>query len=417
MTEAVRKRPRNRRALILRAAAALFAEHGYERVSMADVAELVEVRPSALYTHVRNKQDLLHAAIVDEFELAQALVAARSTGGLDSVLHELAGFALDHRHLGVLWQRESRHLSVNQLQSLLDDIRDAVGGLTVPLRAARPTLSVQQARFLVRCLFSVLLSPAQHDLTVPRPGYDVLMAELGERVMEADIGALFDLGQGATPGSLTPRSRRESLLNAATGLFAQHSFAGTSMDDIGHAVGISGPSVYNHFASKTELLVVAVSRAITGLRIELSRVLSSAADQHEAMHTLVGSYRAFAFAHSALIDVLVAESANLPGDERAKAREEIRDYIDEWVHLLQSLTATEPGVPARIRVIAALSMINDVARTPHLRAITGVDAAVTAVAVSVLLGAESSGRGRIRCGTEVLPEQLADGVTRQGGSD
>ncbi len=84
-----RTRPRNRRALILTAAAALFAERGYERVGMSEIAEAVAVRPSAIYGHFAGKQDLLYNVILAEFTPARALIADLSPGGLDSVLNGL----------------------------------------------------------------------------------------------------------------------------------------------------------------------------------------------------------------------------------------------------------------------------------------------------------------------------------------
>ena len=44
-------------------------------------------------------------------------------------------------------------------------------------------------------------------------------------------------------------------------------------------------------------------------------------------------------------------------------------------------------MPARIRVIAALSMINDVARTPHVRAVPGIDDILDAAAAALLMAA------------------------------
>src|ERR1700677_2767987 len=121
-----RPRPRNRRALIVGAAAALFAEHGYERVGMAEIAEAVAVRPSAIYGHFGGKQDLLYNTILAEFAPARALIASGRGEGLGSVLRGLAGFSLDHRGLGVLWQRESRHLDDRQRADLRNHIRDTV---------------------------------------------------------------------------------------------------------------------------------------------------------------------------------------------------------------------------------------------------------------------------------------------------
>jgi len=58
------------------------------------------------------------------------------------------------------------------------------------------------------------------------------------------------------PGSWTATStRREALLTAAIRLFNQHGYHAVSMEDIGAAVGITSASVYNHFTSKSDLLV------------------------------------------------------------------------------------------------------------------------------------------------------------------
>ena len=55
-------RPTNRRALTLAAAARLFHESGYQNVAMSDIADAVNVRPSALHRHFSNKDELFTAA-------------------------------------------------------------------------------------------------------------------------------------------------------------------------------------------------------------------------------------------------------------------------------------------------------------------------------------------------------------------
>ena len=49
-------------------------------------------------------------------------------------------------------------------------------------------------------------------------------------------------------------SRRDQILTAAAELFARHGFHGVGIDDIGAAVGISGPALYRHFRSKDAML-------------------------------------------------------------------------------------------------------------------------------------------------------------------
>ena len=382
-----RTRPRNRRALILEAAAALFAEHGYGRVGMGEIAEAVAVRPSAIYGHFGGKQDLLYNTILAEFAPARALIASGRGEGLGSVLRGLAGFSLDHRGLGVLWQRESRHLDDGQRTELREHIRGTVATLAELLRDERAGLTSEHAELLVQCMLSVLLSSGQHRLVLPRPEYDLLMADLCRAVLAVHQPVMAGRPPGETARPVLPlplQSRRESLLDAATSLFAAHGYAETSIDDIGAAAGIAGPSVYNHFASKADLLETAVARAIGGLRIDLSRVLGSCTDAGAALAVLSRAYLTFAFAHSALIDVVVGEAASLPAEQQRRTRQAVREYVGEWAHLLRA-TAGVPDTPARIRVMAALSMINDVARTPHLRVVAGIDDILEAAAAGLLM--------------------------------
>ncbi|MEY2401791.1 MAG: hypothetical protein QOJ08_1902, partial [Ilumatobacteraceae bacterium] len=49
-------------------------------------------------------------------------------------------------------------------------------------------------------------------------------------------------------------SRRDELLSVAADLFAERGFTKVTVDDIGNAVGVSGPALYHHFDGKQSLL-------------------------------------------------------------------------------------------------------------------------------------------------------------------
>lgn len=174
-------------------------------------------------------------------------------------------------------------------------------------------------------------------------------------------------------------------MSASADLFAQRGFSGVSVDDIGAAVGIAGPSIYTYFGSKTDILAAVMFRGNERLWMELHRAVADARDVREALHGVVRSYQSFAFQNPDVVELLITEAANLPVPEGQSARSAQRAYIDEWVHLAQQLHPSQTVTEARIRVQAAHIMINDVAILPRLRNLSGVDAILTDIAISLLV--------------------------------
>lgn len=69
-------------------------------------------------------------------------------------------------------------------------------------------------------------------------------------------------------------TRREQILREAARLFAERGFHGVGVDEIGAAVGISGPGLYRHFPGKdamlAELLVGISERLLAGGRLRVT---------------------------------------------------------------------------------------------------------------------------------------------------
>ncbi|MFD0409093.1 TetR family transcriptional regulator [Kitasatospora sp. NPDC127116] len=87
------KKERTRRA-ISEAAIALFLEHGFDRVSVADVAAAAEVSKPTLFSYFPTKEDLVVHRFADHQEQAAEVVRARPPGEpvLDALLRDfLAG--------------------------------------------------------------------------------------------------------------------------------------------------------------------------------------------------------------------------------------------------------------------------------------------------------------------------------------
>lgn len=84
---------------------------------------------------------------------------------------------------------------------------------------------------------------------------------------------------------------RDTLLEAACELFAEHGYRATSMKDIAHALGVRAPSLYNHVSAKQDILYAimdrAMDRAITALGAALADVTDVADQLRAATESLV----------------------------------------------------------------------------------------------------------------------------------
>ena len=80
---------RNTKEAVAKAALRLFAEHGYDGVSMRDIAAAVDVKPASLYKHFSGKQALFDA-VVERMDAAYERFAA-SLGTPSGEAPQLAG--------------------------------------------------------------------------------------------------------------------------------------------------------------------------------------------------------------------------------------------------------------------------------------------------------------------------------------
>jgi AcrR family transcriptional regulator len=304
------------------------------------------------------------------------------------MLHRLSTTGIDHRRVGVLWQREVRNLPADDQHELRDELRSAAGRVADAVRAARPELDDAEADTLAWCALGALVSIGFHNLELPRPEFDDLLFDIMLRIVSTELPDAVRSSASAEQIASDSLPRRDQLITVATQLFADRGFAATGIDDIGDAAGIAGPSVYNHFASKQAILAAAIDRAERILNGELETVLSSASTSEHKIGELVGSYVRRANTDRFVLRTLLSELGELAPADRQLARQAQRRYIDSWVDLLQKFGSEDP-VTARIRVQAVLLLVNDAVQTPHLRSQAGFEETLVVVAENVLGAAGS----------------------------
>ena len=380
-------RPSNRRAIILTAARELIRERGYEHVSMGDIADEVSVGASALYRHFTSKQRLLLEVVEGAIVPIKAAVDGLDLRNREAGLLALADLVLDHSYLGALWAREVRHLALEQQDQIGAEVSAIAAEFAAKLGEIRPGLGAAARDLLAWSVLGVLLGPSFQHQQVSRDEHVVLLADMMSRVLDAAIPAecAATAQSASTVKGLIPASRREALLLQATRLFAQRRYAGVGIEDVAASLGIAGPSIYNYFSSKSELLAIALGRAAGHLYLQVDQALSTHDACVPALRELIRSYTDFAVTHPDLVAVLITEARNLGDPYREEAVQAQRDYVNEWAHLLTGTGGREIGlVEARLRVQAALTVVNTVTQVHHLRVAPGAASAVAAVAEAAI---------------------------------
>lgn len=181
-------------------------------------------------------------------------------------------------------------------------------------------------------------------------------------------GVLDPSSPAAAPSPPTARGaakarRRADLLDAAARLFAARGFDAVRLEDIGAAVGISGPAIYRHFAGKAAVLVAILATASEHL---LEGALATERDHapgEDALRALIAFQADFALGSRDVIRVQDRDMSALPAAERTVITRTQRAYIDAWARQLRVLHPGEDEATAVFRAQAVLGLINSTPRS------------------------------------------------------
>lgn len=376
-------RPRNRKEMILRAATELFVEQGYHRTAMSDIAATLGITSTALYRHYRNKQQLLARSLLDGLDLVMDVIerASAAEDRLEALLDGLATLAVEQRGRASLWQREMRHLSPEDRRAVAGKLAHGDGQIRVIIQQARPDLSTLDAELLAWCVAAVFESISYHRVPLAQERAVSLLKDLAYRTVRtnlaADVSSVADvrLDEVHSVGlhDLSDQmSRRERLVAVATRLFDRRGYAAVGIEDIGAAAGITGPSVYYHFASKADLLSEIIERGSEAIEHYSAKATAEAKTPRAALERLIRYYILFAQAQPDLIGVIVGETIHLPAEAAARYRAVQRDGIRRWVAAVRAVQPDLDDAAARVTFQAFVMAVNDSVRLPHLAGRAGL---------------------------------------------
>lgn len=148
-------------------------------------------------------------------------------------------------------------------------------------------------------------------------------------------------------------------------MFARHGFHGVGIDEIGSAVGVSGPALYRHFRSKDAMLGEMLT-SISGVLLSggLERASRPSGDSVAALAELIAFHVDFALDNPALITVQERDLGNLSDADRRRVRALQRRYVEVWVAAIRAAVDDVDEPSARAAAHAVFGLINS---TPHSR--------------------------------------------------
>ncbi|WP_190211431.1 TetR/AcrR family transcriptional regulator [Kitasatospora indigofera] len=164
--------------------------------------------------------------------------------------------------------------------------------------------------------------------------------------------------------------RRDQIRKEAARLFAARGFLGVGVDEIGKAVGISGPGLYRHFAGKdamlADLLVGISERLLEEGRRRAGDRTGDDAGAQGVLDALISGHVDFALDDRDLITLHDRELLHLKEEDRRRVRRLQRGYLELWVEVvrqaLPALAGPDEEPVARAAVHAVFGLLNS---TPH----------------------------------------------------
>jgi AcrR family transcriptional regulator len=194
-----------------------------------------------------------------------------------------------------------------------------------------------------------------------------------------------------TPTVSRRAGRREAILDAATTLFSTRGYADTGIDDIGEAVGITGPAVYRHFKSKQELLLATLERSVEHASTIAAIVESEERTPEEALRVHVDLTVRACIDDRALAVLYWQESRNLPSGPRKRLERRQRELIEEFAQVLTRVRTDLTPSEARMAVHSAASLMRAVATRESTLDDATMQRLLSSMAYASLIGAEPIG--------------------------
>jgi AcrR family transcriptional regulator len=157
---------------------------------------------------------------------------------------------------------------------------------------------------------------------------------------------------------------REKILDCAASLYSRHGYGEGSVRNIAAAIGIRGPSLYHHFASKEEVTLELFRIAARTACAELESIasLSSNVDGEALLDAAIAAHLRALFHPKRYLSALLRIYREVPQELRDGATRELAPYLKAWVEVLRRVSGKGQQTPAvtEIQVFFVFGAINSI---------------------------------------------------------
>ena len=167
----------------------------------------------------------------------------------------------------------------------------------------------------------------------------------------------IEAGAAAAPApeglrDLVSQLKRDRIVSAAVDLFYRQGYAGTTLDQVAKALGMTKPFIYQFYRSKYELLIDICTRSLKDGHETLNRLLTQQGTPGEKLRTIVRDFTLSVLKHQANAMIYSREETELTTQDRATINQLRRDFDRRIVALLEEGVAKGEFAIDDLRVTA-----------------------------------------------------------------
>lgn len=173
----------------------------------------------------------------------------------------------------------------------------------------------------------------------------------------ADTEPTIELRSGPATRGIPRSTTRDRLIEAAVELFGTNGFNETSMRDLASEVGIKAPALYNHFRSKEEIFIEAISVTLEDFHSEVTKRDDPTLSGLERLENMVTRHVIYQIDHARIAkanDRLIESSAldRLSHEQRDAIRSMLRKYLDTMTDVCTHVVRDAGREPKDVRLVA-----------------------------------------------------------------